>query len=177
MSSSVSMATLSHTQWWFARSKSAVTTKRRFDFRVSLSKDTRKWQEGPRAYRPLCQSVWSAAVYWLFAANLYMCIHMHTHVHIYAYTYIQIHRPSGYPPPADAPQCWCQPPAQTLKLRNRKYRLNLRIFQQPGYQDQVVTNQIKIWSEPNQYQKFTYCAGLVDLNYIKLQLTHPNVRC
>ena len=29
--------------------------------------------------------------YWLFAANLYMCIHMHTHVHIHAYTYIQIH--------------------------------------------------------------------------------------
>ena len=33
------------------------------------------------------QLIWSVAAYWLFAANLYMCIHMHIHVHIQAYTY------------------------------------------------------------------------------------------
>ena len=57
------------------------------------------------------QYAWSAAAYWLFAANLYMCIHIHSHVHIHAYTYIQIHRASCYPPPNDAPHCRCQLPA------------------------------------------------------------------
>ena len=53
---------------------------------------------------------------------------MHTHT-------IQIDRPSGDPPPADAPHCRCQLPVQTLKLRKSKSCLKLRIFQQPGYQD------------------------------------------
>ena len=89
------MATISHTQWWLVSPKSAVTTKGRFGFSVSLSYDTRL----------ASRLVWSVAAYYLFSANLYMCIHEHTHLHIYAYTYVQIHRPSGYPPPANAPHC------------------------------------------------------------------------
>ena len=52
------------------------------------------------------------------------------------YTPIHIHLFSGYLPPADASHCRCQLPAQTLKLRNLKSSFKLRIFQQPGYQDQ-----------------------------------------
>ena len=72
------------------------------------------------------------------------CIHiyLHTHIVIYIYTnapkYIHIYRLSGYPPPADAPHRSRQLRAQTLRLRNRKRSLKLRIFQQPGRQYQVV---------------------------------------
>ena len=91
-------------------------------------------------------SVWSMTAYWLFAANLHMCIQMHTHIHIPPCTdtcahmrpHIHINIPSGYSPAAEAPHTRCQLPAQTLKLRNRKSRLKLRIVQSPGYQGQLV---------------------------------------
>ena len=48
----------------------------------------------------ICQAAWSAAAYWLFAANLNMCIHMHTHVHMHActnaYTHVRTHIPKAF---------------------------------------------------------------------------------
>lgn len=43
--------------------------------------------------------------------------------------FVHIHRPSDYPPPADALHRNCQQPDQTLKLRNRKRSLKLRILE------------------------------------------------
>ena len=63
-----------------------------------------------------------------------MCICTKTYTYIYTHPY----RLSGYPPASDSPHCKCKLAAQTLKLRNRKSRFKLRIFLQPGYQDQVV---------------------------------------
>ena len=66
---------------------------------------------------------WSTAAYWLFAANLYICMHTHTYAYTHARTHMHIHRQSGYPPPADAPHRRCRLLAQTLKLINRKSNL------------------------------------------------------
>ena len=64
----------------------------------------------------------------------YIYIYMPTYIYIYtnAHTHIHIYWASGYPPSADAPHRRCQLPAQTLRLRNRKSSLKLRIFHQPG---------------------------------------------
>ena len=66
----------------------------------------------------------------------YICLHIY--IYIRAYTYVHIPRNSGNPPTTDAPHCRCQLPAQTLILRNRISNVELRIFQQHDYQDQVV---------------------------------------
>ena len=91
-------------------------------------------------------------LFFWFAANLCMCtlahtctytciriyIYMHTHLHIHIHTCSHIHRPSSYPSPADAPHSKCQLPPQTLKLKQCKSSLKLRIFQHLCYQNQVL---------------------------------------
>ena len=91
ISSSASMATLGHTQWWFIRPKSVDDHQG-----VVWNQSFPLLEHTPVTGRASCLAAtipgsWSAAVCELFAANLYMCIHVHTHVHIHAYTYTYAH--------------------------------------------------------------------------------------
>ena len=90
-SSSASMATLSYTQWWFVRPKSTgdhqgVVWVQSFPLLGHPSLAGRASR-----LEALCQAVWSAAVYWLLAANLYMHIYIHTLIHIHVYTILHIY--------------------------------------------------------------------------------------
>ena len=71
------MATISHTQWWLVSPKSAVTTKGRFGFSVSLSYDTRL----------ASRLVWSAAAYF-YSQLTYTCAYTSTHMYIFMHTRI-----------------------------------------------------------------------------------------
>ena len=109
-----------------------VATKGYFGFRISLSYTIPAHDRPGLALSGRYARQFGPRLLIGYSQLTYKCAPTRTH------TYIHIHRSFGYPPSADAPHCRCQLPAQTLKLRNRQSSLKLRIFQQPGYQDQVV---------------------------------------
>ena len=133
------MATISHTQWWFIRPMSAGEHQG-----VVLYSELPCPRTHARAAMP------GSLVRGCLLVIRSKPVHVHTHgyirtytcIHIYIYTcvhtYIHIHRPSGYPPPADALHCRCPLPAQTLKSSNCKSSLKLTILQQPGYLEEIV---------------------------------------
>ena len=121
------MATLSHTQWCFVREKSAgdrqgVVWILNFHSPRTAALDRQGLALSGRYARQFGPPLFIG-----YSQLTYTCIYTCTPTDKYSYTHI--YKFIGYPPPADAPHCRCQLPAQTLKLR---------ILQQPGYQDQVV---------------------------------------
>ena len=115
-SSSASMATLSHTPWWFIRPVSRwpprgglnsefLSPRTPTHGRQGLALSGRfARQFGPRLLIGYSQLTYTCA-YTCMHSYIYN-LYMHTHIPILykrVYTYIHCHRPSRYPPPADAP--------------------------------------------------------------------------
>ena len=131
--SSTSMATISHTQWWFVPPKLASDHQGVVWIQFPCPRTPARERQGLSLSGRYARQL-GPRLHIGYAQLTYTCAYTCTHTYIYMHTHIQIHRPYGYPPPADAPHYRCQLPAQTLKLRNRKISVKLRIFQQPGYQ-------------------------------------------
>ena len=117
----------------------------------------------------------------MLSSLTYTCIHLYTYIRVH--TYVHIYRLSAYPPHTYVPHCRCLLPVHTLKLRNPKSCLKFRIFQQPGYQDQVV--QTLIFQQPGyqdqvvqtlmrcfgerSFKSFPYAYLYCDCLYITIQ--------
>ena len=70
--------------------------------------------------------------------RIYTCIHIYIYIRVH--TPIHTHRPSGHPPPADAPHCICQLPAQTLKLINCKSSKKIKNLPTNPYESSYLTS-------------------------------------
>ena len=155
------MATLSNTPWWFIRSFSTsghqgvvwIQSFPLLGHSPATGKASRLAAAMPGSSVRSCLLVILSQpihVYTHAHTRTYTCMHIYTYTR--SHTYIHIYRSSGYLPPADAPHRRCKLPAQTFNLWNHKSSLKLRIFQQPGYQDQVVDHRLHSLSPQIKFQ-------------------------
>ena len=102
-SSSTSMATLSHIPWRVVRPVIRLPPRGGLDSEFPSSRTPAHDRQG-FALSGRYARRFGPRLYWLFAANLYMCIRMHTHVHkhtyTYTYTYVCTHLCTSIGPPA-----------------------------------------------------------------------------